>query len=326
MKRMIFWGVVLSVLSVQSMAAARTYKLALGAWPGYAPGNVADVKGFWKAEGLDVNVVNPATPQDVQTLFKNRQVDLAFDMIGSQVALYMEGLPVTILAETDWSHGGDKIIIKQGSDPASIKAKPIGVYFNAPPVTFFLHQYLASVGVKLSETRLIEMEPDQLATHFIAGRLSSIVCYDPEAIRAEREGHGQVVATSATYEGVIPEGIMVLDDVLAGIPEDDLVKFFKGWVKAVAWTHDPANWPEYVTILNTQTFKGAGLSEADLKAMVDAVRVHPAEMLLERNRVDGGLQQYLQALKTFLAENNLLTKDFDPAQIRNPTAVLKALQ
>jgi NitT/TauT family transport system substrate-binding protein len=53
------------------------------------------------------------------------------------------------------------------------------------------------------------------------------VNYDPQALRAEREGNGKVVATSATFPGCIPEGFVARTDVLKSIPPEDLAKIFQ---------------------------------------------------------------------------------------------------
>ncbi len=308
-------------------AHSRDYKMVMIPWAGWSPANVADVKGFWKEQGIDVSIYNVDNLQAVHTLFKSKRVDIGFEMMGSIVSLYMDGLPVTIIAETDWSHGGDKIILKKEVDIKSLKGKTVGVYLNMPSVTFFLNQYLSLEGLKLSDVRIIEMETDVLAKHFIEGQFNMIVNYDPEAMRAEREGNGKVVATTATYEGCMPDGMMILDDVLKTIPHGDLVKIFKGWIKAVKWIQDPANWKEYMDILNKHTFKGMPpFSEKDLKEITDAARIHNASVQLERNQDGGGLHAYLKELKAFLSSNNLLKKDFDSEKIFDNKAITEALR
>jgi len=325
MKRLIIFTIIIGLI-LCGTAYGRTYKIGIVAWAGWSPVNVADVKGFWKEQGIDVKVYTLSTPQEVLGLFENRRIDLAWEMIGSIVEFYIKGMPVKILAETDWSHGGDKIIIKKDMDIATFKEKPIGIYYDAPSVTFFLNQYLSTIGIKLSDTRIIVMEPNTLADHFISDRFGSIVCFDPEAIRAEREGKGKVIATTATYEGCMPEGIMVMEDILNKIPHEDLVKIFKGWIKAVKWTSDPFNWKEYMEILNNYTFKKMPpYSEKDLKEIVNAVRIHNVEMQIQRNRDFGGLHTYLNDLKVFLSSNNLLKKDFTPKAIFNNKAIMEAL-
>jgi len=327
MKQRMMMFTLIFILALCGTAYSRDYKIVMIAWAGWSPANVADVKGFWKEEGINVSLYNVENLQAVHTLFKSRRVDISFEMMGSIVSLYMDGLPVTIIAETDWSHGGDKIIVKKELDMNRLKGTPVGVYLNMPSVTFFLHRYLSATGLKLSDLRIIEMETDVLASHFIEGRFNMIVNYDPEAIRAEREGNGKVVATTATYEGCMPDGMMVLDDVLKTIPHSDLVKIFKGWIKAVKWIQDPANWKEYMDILNKHTFKGMPpFSEKDLKEIVDAARIHNATAQLERNQDGGGLHTYLKELKGFLSSNNMLKKDFDPEKIFDNKAVTEALK
>lgn len=312
-------------LIVAGAAAAKTYRMAVPSWAGFSPCHVADAKGFWKSEGVDVMVVTTNAPMHI-TMLKDRLVDLTFDMIGTATGLYQEGTPITVVAETDWSHGGDKIIVKSDADMSKLKALPIGIYYNQPSVTYFLDQYLSTIGIAISNARIVEMEPTTLTDNFIAGRLGIIVNFDPDAIRAERQGNGKVVATSATYEGAIPEGMIALEDVLKTIPREDLVKIMKGWIKAAEWIQSPANWDEYMRILNAHTFKGdPPYSESDLKAMVDAVRIHDRETLRERNRTGGGLYTYLTNLKSFLEKNDMLKKEFTAGMIFNNTAVLKAL-
>lgn len=309
-----------------SAAYARTYKIGAPAWAGFSAANVAEVQGFWQEQGLDVQVFSIANSDEALNLFKRGVVDFSFDMIGTAIGLYMEGLPLVVLAETDWSYGGDKIIAKQNIGPDDVKGKPIGVYYNKPSITYFLAQYLATLGLQIADTKIIEMELDILSDQFIADRLGIIVSYDPEALRAERDGNGKVVATSATYEGSLPEGMMVLEKNLQTIPQEDLVKLFKGLIKGADWINEASNWPEYMEILNAHTFKqDAPYPEEDLRAMVDAVHIHDADMLLQRNQDGGGLSTYLQNLKLFLSSNNLLGKDFDPEVIFDSTAILKAL-
>ena len=326
MKRVLCTCLFVSLMFV-NVSYARTYKIATVAWAGWSPANVADVKGFWKEEGIDVKVYTTANPLEALNLFRNKLVDIAFDMVGSMVGLYMDGLPISIIAETNWSHGGDKIIVKSDLDVAELKGKPIGVYFSQPSVLYFLNQYLSTIGLQASEARIIEMEADVLTEHFIAGRFGMIVAYDPHALRAVKEGNGKIVATSASYEGVIPEGMMALTDVLNEIPENDLKKILKGWVTAAEWIQDEANWGEYMEILNNYTFENdPPYSEQELKQMVNAVRIHGADMLRLRNQNGGGLQKYLADLKTFLTLNDILKEDFTVEGIFHNTPIMDILQ
>jgi NitT/TauT family transport system substrate-binding protein len=324
MKRLIL--LTIGMLLLSASAEAKTYKLAMLQRIAWSPATAAEAKGFWTDEGVDVKVVVCANTLQLFTVFKEKRVDIVFDMIGTGVGYYMNGLPVRIIAETDWSHGGDKIIVKKDTDITAIKGKPIGIYQNSPATLYFLDKYLSGINQKISDIRLAEMEPDSLASHFIAGYFNVIVCYEPEASRAEKNGKGKVVATSANYEGVIPEGMIALEEILAAIPKEDLVKILKGWVKAVKWTQQPDNAKEYSEIMRQHLFKDQKYSDSELTAMLTDVRIHDAKVQTERNKDGGGAILYLQDLKRFLEENKLLKKDFAPKEIFDNRAIVEALK
>ena len=308
-------------------AFGKTYKIATVPWVGWSAADVAEAKGFWKAEGVDVQVVRCADPIQAQTLFDKRLVELKFDMIGSAMGLFMKGSPVKVIAETDWSHGGDKIIVKKDLKADQLKGKPVGVYLNEPSVLYFLDLYLATIGLKIADVRIVEMEVKDLADKFIQGLFQVIVCYDPESIRAMQKGAGKLIATSADYKGCIPEGLMIMDDILQKTPVPDLEKILKGLLTAVKWLKNPANWKEYLRILNTHTFKNEPpYPENELKTMLDAVAIHDREIQLARNMDGGGLFTYLNNLKNFLKTNNLLKKNYQSEKIFDNRFIIKVLK
>ncbi len=315
------------MLLLNGISYARTYKIGMLQWAGFSSNNVADVKGFWKSQGIDVQLINLANCQELYNAFVNNRIDIAHEMIGTWVGLYMEGSPITNIAELDWSHGGDKIIVKKDFNVRLLKGQSIGIYWNKISVLFFLNKYLESKKIRLSDVRPVELDSDGLADNFIAGRFQVIVNYDPQALRAERQGNGNLVATTASYTGCMPCGYAVKTESLKTIPKDDLVKIFKGFIEAVKWIKDEKNWEEYKKILNTRTFEGGQpYSDQDLKQMLDAVRIHDEKNLTERNKDAGGLFTYLNELKMMLKDNNLLKKDFKAEEIFDNTAIKAALE
>lgn len=326
MFRSIFVSVAVVVLLWPLPAAARMYKIGMIHWIAYSPLNVADVNGYWRDEQVEVRVVNFNSNQALNYALAHKSVDFALDMMGSWVGMYMDGVPLTLMAETDWSHGGDKIITKKDVDLSRLVGRTIGVYLNQPSVTFFLYQYLTHHDVSLSKVRIIELETEALTDSFIKGRFRFIVNYDPQALRAIREGAGSVIATSASYPGCIPEGFVARTDVLQTIPDADLARIYRGWVRAVRWSKNADNWEAYKTILNTQTFNcETCYSDGDLKEMLNSVSIHGIVAQLERNRSGGGFHRYLAQLRVFLKENGMLKRDFRPEEIFDNSVIVDVL-
>jgi NitT/TauT family transport system substrate-binding protein len=328
MKRTIFW-LTLMMLIFTGIATAKTYRIGTHHWIGFSPNDVAYVKGFWKAQGLDVELVSFTSERDACNALINRRVDMAYQMMGTWIGFYMEGLPITLVAESDWSHGGDKVIIKKELDHINkLKGQAFGVYIENPAVLFFLHKYLEANRLKLPDVRIVGgLEAKALADSFIFNRLKGLVLYDPQALRAEKEGDGKVVGTTASYPGCMPEGAAVRSDMLKQIPPEDFFKIFKGWSDAVAWISNTQNWEEYMAILNSKTFEGEPpYSAEDLKAMYAGIRLHDTKMLRERNKDGGGLYLWLEELRTMLKESGRLAKDFEPDKIFDNTAITAFLK
>jgi len=324
MKRSIVFMIFITALFFGT-ASAKTYKIGTVAWPGFSPANVADVKGFWSTLGLDVQVLTYTTNTNMHKALENKRIDFAIDITGVWIEQFMRGIPVVILAEIDWSKGGDKIIKKKGLDVNTLKGQPIGVFSRS--VMPLLHKYLVSQGLQMSSVKMVELGTDALAKNFIANRFQMIVCYNPDALKAENEGKGEVVATSATYPGSITDSIVARADVIKDIPLQDVVNIFKGWIMAVQWLNEEKNWEEFKNILNTKTFpKDPTYSDKELREMLDGVRILDTIMLQQQNKAEGDFLEYLREYKTLLKANGLLEKDFQIEKLFDNTAITKALE
>ncbi len=316
------------VLLCQSVAWARPIMVGVTSWIGSAPANVADAQGFWKEQGLDVHLVKYAEYKDLFRDFKDRKLDLVYDMTGTWVDLHQQGYPLTIVAETDWSNGGDKLIAKNAlADLTKLKGQPVGVYLNRTSVTFLLDRFLKAQKLKLSDVKLVEMEGEPLAQAFVQNKFQLILDYDPPAIDARRKGDGRIVADSAAYPGVMPEGFAIHNDSKAELGHDTLVKFFAGWVKALKWINGSASWPAFQKVLNERTFAGEQpYSAFDLLGMLNSVRFHTTNELVRRNQPGGGMTAYLTEVHGFLKENGKLKRDFSPEELVDASALIDAVQ
>ncbi len=305
----------------------RTYRFGMVPWIAYSPLHVAEDLGLWRKLGVDVKVVSFPTNPALYRGIASGDVDLCMDMIGSMVGMVLDGVDVKVLGETDWSHGGDKIIVKRDLTLARLKARPIGVYLAKPSVTFFLNRFLKDWNLSLSDVRTQELTMQELADAFIDGRFNVIINCDPEALRAEHDGEGRQSTTSADFDGIIPEGFVGRADRVAAIPFADQVKIFRGWIQAVRWLHDQKNWAEFRRILNQRTFKDDGpFADPDLLDMFRSVRIHPARTQARRNTPGTGVHSYLHELHGFLRDNKLLTRDWSVEKLLDNSALREALR
>lgn len=313
----------LLVLTIVAPAADRTYKIGMCPWIAWAPINVADAKGLWKKRGITVEVVNQLG-EDTSAI-EQKRVDLAIDMIGNFIGMQQKGIDMTILAELDWSNGGDKVILRDKAQPTKA-GDTVGVYHNDPAVLMLLARYLESRKLTLSDVKVVEYDPEALTGHFITGSFSTILSYEPYSLQAEKDG-GTVVATSATFPGCMPEGLGGRREAIAAIPRDDLKKIMEGWLEAVRWSQDPANWAEYCQIVNTRTFaEPTPFDDAAIKDMLANVKIHDPIALRARNAVGAGLSHHVDDTRNVLNKAGLMKAEFSANTLVDTSVLLEVLQ
>ena len=307
-------------------AESHAYRIATVAWAGWAPLHVAHEKGFWKRLGLDVEVVDYDDPIVILEAMEAGRIDFAMDMAGSLVGEYMDGTPVVALAETNWSHGGDRIVVKPGLALRDHVGNPVGVFLNRPSCLYFLHLFLDKRGLRVSDYRIVEINPVDMTAQFAAGRLPFIVSYDPWAREAMRRGDGVCLATSRDFEGCIPECLWTYADRLETIPPEDVRRVIRGWIRAARWIRDPDHWREYREILNRRTFRRRPpYGDAELRALVGGVKIHNLDELAERNRTGGGLYGYLRSVRAFLRDEGMLRRSYEVPDIFDNRFVMEAI-
>jgi len=260
--------------------------------------------------------VNYDDPIIIIEAARAEKIDLAMDMAGSLAGIYINGESVVALAETNWSHGGDKIIVQKGHSIDEYRTQPIGIFLNQPSCLYFLHRYLEPRRLSLSDFRIVEIHPPDLTAQFIAGRIPVIVNYNPWATLAIKDGNGIALADSSQFPGGIPECLWGYRKQLETIPDQDIKKILAGWLQAVEWILEPENRDAYFTILNAKTFHDLhDYTKEELTNMIDGVKIHTRRELIERNRTGGGLDIYLTRLKAFLAQTGRLDRRFKNSDI-----------
>lgn len=295
-------GCVLAVSCSSDPEPRTKLRVGVNPWAGWTAIDVANAKGFWTDQNLDVEVVHLETDQEMATALAQDRIDVAIGMIGTWVGYSSqpETPPVTIIAETDWSYGGDQIIAKKTLDTTKLKGKTVAVYLDQPSVTIFLQQYLSELNppLKLKDVNLVELEAKSIADEFTKGTYDLTINYEPDSL-AQLDGvaNGVKVATSRSYPGIIPEGFAMKTDVIGKrVSRDTVRRCLAGWLTAVDWiygkngdgqTPNPATWEEYKSILRNVSFATsdgpATYTDKELDGVIFGVHVHGRALFNEIN-------------------------------------------
>ena len=225
------WG----MLAEQAPAkAADTITIAHSTWVGYGPLYIARDKGFFKDNGVDVELVVMEDPKErFPTLMADR-----IQMIASTVdtaLLYMKQPDdFKYIVAIDDSNGGDGIVAnKDIKSIADLKGKQVAV--NEGSVSeFYLNVLLAKAGLSESDLNVVNMTAADAGTAFVSKQVEAAVTWEPWLSRGKETEHGHLLVDSSTTPGLITDAIIVKTSWLKD-HQKEAAAIVKSWNQGVAY-------------------------------------------------------------------------------------------
>jgi NitT/TauT family transport system substrate-binding protein len=259
-------------LSATGAAVAQTVMVGAASTVSDAPIYIADRKGFFRAEGLDVKVTNFRSASDMVAPLGAGQLDAGAGSAGA--ALYnavARGIKIKIVADKASSppgYGATKILIRKDlTDSGRFKTladlKGLRFAMNAPGVsnTSTLNTLLKSAGLKYSDVETVDLPfPD----HVVALKNKSVeasASVEPGPAIAVRNGDAVVLKSD---DEILPHhqiAVLLYSEDFARKRRDDAVRFMRAYIRAVRFYNgalrngrlEGANADEVIAILSEAT-------------------------------------------------------------------------
>lgn len=143
--------------------------------PDHAPVITAQTMGFFEAEGLDVELVEPADPAMPPKLVAAGQGDIAISYQPTLHALVEEGLPVTRIGTLVETPLNALIVLKDGpiKELEDLKGKSVGFSVSGFEDAM-LGQMLKSVGLTMDDVELINVN-FALSPALMSGQVDAVI-------------------------------------------------------------------------------------------------------------------------------------------------------
>ncbi|MBI1854182.1 MAG: ABC transporter substrate-binding protein, partial [Planctomycetes bacterium] len=190
---------------------AMPLRLGINSWPGYEVMYLAQEKGLFAAEGVNVRLVEYSSLGDTRRAFERGSVD---GMLCTTVELLQARerstrRPVAILM-TDFSNGSDVILAREAvSSVADLRGKRVGVEVAALG-PFLLSRALERAGLELADVSLVPMDQTDMPRAITEGRVDAVVAYPPASTETLRGGAIRTLFTSAEIPAEVVD-VVVLD-------------------------------------------------------------------------------------------------------------------
>lgn len=226
------------LVSSAGLALAEPVKLGLQPWLGYGPLWVAQEKGFFKENGVDVELTNFSWDQDIIAALASGSLDVTVSATNTTIAIQNAGLPVKGFLILDVSYEADAIISgPEIGSVADLKGKSIA--FEAGSTSdLLINDVLRSAGMTTADITHVPMGASEAGLALIAGQVDAAVTYEPYISAALAQGKGHKVLTSAAERpGLISDLMVATPDWLAANP-DKAVALVKAWDEAVTFIRD----------------------------------------------------------------------------------------
>jgi NitT/TauT family transport system substrate-binding protein len=226
-------------------------KIAYSDWPGWVAWDIAQQKGWFKEEGVNVDLkwfeYSPS-----MDAFSAGKVDAVAVTNGDALVTGSTGAPSVAIVINDFSNGNDMIVAKSGiTSIEQLKGKKVGVEVGLVDHLLLLK---ALEGAKMTEkdVKIVPMKTDQAAQTLKSGAVDAVAAWQPNSGAALKE----VPGSTAIYTSTNAPGLIY--DVLAVNPKSlterkaDWAKVVKVWFRVASYIKDEKNIDDSAKIMSAR--------------------------------------------------------------------------
>ncbi len=225
-----------------SQQGSAAFRVGINPWPGYEFLYLAQEKGFYRDEGLQVRLVEFPSLSDARRAYERGQVNaIATTVIEVLQARENSSRSPQIVQIVDYSNGADVILARPGlATGANLRGARIGLELASLGV-YVLARALEKNGLSLADVTMVSMNQLSMEASFRKAELDAIVTYPPTSTKLLRDSDANTVFSSTEIPGEVLDVIAVEAEVNARHPRD-VAGLLRAYHRAVAYTRqNPAD-------------------------------------------------------------------------------------
>ncbi len=270
-----------SAPSTSTPAPHEVVRVNIVTWPGYGPIYLAQAKGFFRDEGIDVDVAIQENTQARNAALVSGQVDLIGITFDSIVLYNLQGLPMQVVGISDISNGGDGIIARRGINTIQQLAGHTIAFPEGQPSHMFLLYELDHAGVNPSDVHpVLTDDAGKAGELFAAGRVDAAVTWEPWLSRAQESAGGHVIVNSHGIQNLLI-GILAANRNRVAASTPKLKAFFRAWYRALDYYQAHPQESEEIMA------RGFGMPTQEFTDILGGLRFIPRAEAAERLGVGG---------------------------------------
>lgn len=280
-------------------------KLSYVTWVGIAPWFIAQEKGFFEANGLNVDLTLIEDETTYTSLYSTNQIQAGGCVLDSFVFGNASGANTVCPMALDGSVGGDGIIAAEGINSITdLKGKTVALDKSSTPYYFF-NLVLRDNGMTEEDVTIMDMTSGDAGSAFLGGSVDAAVVWEPWLTNASQREGGHVLVSTVDYPTSIVDGLIVTNQFYNEHPEG-VEALKKSWFEAVEYYN--ANIDEGDEIMA----KGLGVEVSEFKDMVSKVKYFDEESNAEffNKENDDNIYKTIDEITQFWKEKGSISADY----------------
>ena len=240
-------------------------KIGIIVYPGFAPFFVAEEKGFFTDQGVNVEIVLINDPNEGIPLLESNNVQMLFSSADFTPIVMDVGVDVKEIFATDIGYGSDGLLTKNDINSIQdLKGKTVYLGMGYPS-HFFLRFLQKEAGMATNDISIIDMGADQVGAAFFAGNIDYGMSWEPWLSKAAEREDGKLLFSTKDYPGIITDTFIVRTDVLESRREA-VKAVMRAWFDSIEFIESNSS------EANKIMAKNLGLPVEDFEAMASTVK------------------------------------------------------
>lgn len=214
------------------------WRIAITNWPGFDYLYLADKKGFFKQNGLNIQLIPINSMTDMRTAYERSIIDgytgTVMDVADS---LQDNRTDSRIVLVTDYSTGGDQLL----ADPsittiADLKGKRFGVEVTSSLERYLMLRALEGSGITLADLDIRPYSQTVMVELTLDHTLDGLMTYEPYASKVQANRPMRILFDSSSIPQEVVDVLVVSDNMLTS--EKDLSQRLQlAWQSAVDYAN-----------------------------------------------------------------------------------------
>jgi NitT/TauT family transport system substrate-binding protein len=222
-------------------ADAEPLRIAYVVWVGYGPLFLAQEKGFFADEGVEVHMINTEGGHWEAVL--DGQVDALGTSINSMPMHYLPDQETVCVLALEDSLGGDGILAsKDIHSIADLKGRTVA-FQELTVQQFYLNVLLNEAGLSEADIEPVPLDGQDAGEAFMLQEVAAAVTYEPWLTQGKTMAHGHLLADSSQHPGLIV-GCLATPAATFKDRKADFRALARAWARAVDYVEahpDEAN-------------------------------------------------------------------------------------